>query len=86
MATLVYMLCGFTSGACAALLFRRQRRYPSNLLFWVMICFIGLFVGNVLLVIDLVFLPAAIDLSILRSAVGLISFVAMIFGFVWEVE
>jgi hypothetical protein len=86
MATLVYILCALTSGACAALLYRRYRRYPSSLLFWALTCFSGLFIGNILLVVDLVFLPAEIDLSILRTSVALISLTVMIFGFVWEVE
>jgi hypothetical protein len=48
--------------------------------------FVGLFIAQILVVIDLVVLPVEIDLSVLRSAVTLISLCVMIYGFVWEAE
>lgn len=86
MATLVYFLCAFTSGACGTLIYRRYRLQPSGFLFWMMVGFIGLFISQFLMVLDLVVFPVEIDLSVLRLVVTLISLCVMIYGFVWEAE
>lgn len=86
MATLVYFLCAITSGTCSTLIYRRYRSGPTKFLFWMMIGFIGLFISQFLMVIDLVVFPTEIDLAIPRSVVTLLSLCFMIFGFVWETE
>jgi hypothetical protein len=62
MAEAVYFLCAATSIACAWLLFRGYRASKTRLLFWSSLCFVGLAMNNVLLVVDLVLLPS-VDVS-----------------------
>ncbi len=86
MAELVYLLCALTSLACAYLLGKAYRNLRTRFLFWSAMCFVGLALNNMLLFIDLAILPTAIDLSPMRTAVGLIATSVMLCAFVWEVE
>jgi hypothetical protein len=61
----VYILCALTSLACAGLLLRAWRRTPSRLLFWSAVCFAGLAVNSLLLILDLIVLPEY-DLRVAR--------------------
>jgi hypothetical protein len=54
-------------------------------LFWSALCFAGLSIGNFLLVIDRLVLPA-IDLSTWRLAAGLVALLLLLFGLIWEEE
>jgi hypothetical protein len=85
MAEIVYVLCAAASLVCAVLLQRAWRAARAPVLFWSMVCFIGLAVNNLLLVVDLVVVPA-LDLSIVRSLVGLASLAALLHGLIWDVE
>jgi uncharacterized protein DUF5985 len=85
MAAITYMLCALTCLACAVLLLRGWRETRGALLLWSGLCFSGLTLGNVLLVLDRVFLPA-VDLSTARLAVAFGSMLLLIFGLVWESE
>jgi hypothetical protein len=85
MATVVYFLCALMSGTCAVLLLKRYLANKSPLLFWAMISFSGLFLSNLLLVLDFVYFPS-IDLYPVRAVTTLASLGFMIFGFIWEVE
>lgn len=85
-ATIVYVLCFLTSLACAWLLGRSYRAGRSRLLLWSSVCFGFLAANNLALVLDLVVWPAAVDLRLLRLALGLAAVVSLIWGFVWEVE
>jgi hypothetical protein len=51
-ADIVYLLCALTSLLCAVLLFRAWRKSRAWLLFWGSLCFTGLMLNNVLLVVD----------------------------------
>jgi uncharacterized protein DUF5985 len=88
-AELVYLLCAATSAGCAALLLRqygrvrRQRR--GGLLLWSSLCFSGLAAANLVLVVDLVVLPA-VDMSLLRAALGAAAIVVLVVGLIWELE
>jgi hypothetical protein len=84
LATTVYALCFVTSAVCGWLLVRSFRRNRTRLLLWSAACFVLLAVNNLLVVIDLVFLPT-IDLSPLRVAASLAAVCTLLFGFVWEV-
>lgn len=84
MATAVYMLCMLTSGFCAALLLREYRRAKARLLLWSSLSFAAWAVNNALLFIDLVILPASIDLSVVRAVSGLIAITLLLYGLVWE--
>lgn len=84
MAPAIYLLCAVTALASFALLFRSWLRTRAALLFWSALCFAGLSVNNVLLVIDKLLLPTQIDLSLLRSVAGLVSVALLLFGLIWE--
>jgi hypothetical protein len=85
LATTVYALCFVTSAVCGWLLVRSFLRNRTRLLLWSAACFVLLAVNNLLVVIDLVFLPN-VDLSPLRIAASLAAVSTLLFGFVWEVD
>jgi len=74
------------SALCAVLLFRGFRTSRTSLLFWSSLCFAGLAVNNVLLLIDLVILPTTIDLSMPRTITALASVCLLIYGLIWEAK
>lgn len=86
MAAVVYFLCALTSLTCFVLLFRAWRATGARLLFWSALCFAGVTLNNVLLVVDRVFLPTSVDLSLWRLAVALVAVLLLVFGLVWEEE
>jgi hypothetical protein len=69
---------------CAILVLRSWRRSGQRLLLLVGLCFAGLAVNNLLLVVDLVVLPSRIDLSLLRGAVGFGATASFLFALIWE--
>ena len=83
MATLVYVLCALTSLACAVLLLRGYTQNRVRLLLWAGLCFVGLALNNILLVIDVRVVPE-IDLSVWRSLPALAGLMVLIYGLVWE--
>jgi len=83
MPEVVYSLCFAMSAICAALLIRSFRRGRTRLLMWSSLCFVGLAVNNLLLVVDLLLVPT-IDLSIVRQASALVALVLLVIGLVWE--
>jgi heme A synthase len=83
MAEAVYLLCAITSIACAALLVRSYRRQRTRLLMWSTLCFVGLAINNILMVVDLVLVPE-IDMSVLRTSTALVAVVLLLIGLLWE--
>ena len=83
MAETVYALCALTSVLCALLLMRSWHRSRARLLLWSTLCFAGLAANNVLLLIDLVFVPD-VDLSVLRAATALGAMGVLVIGLIWE--
>ena len=83
MATIVYVLCALTSLACAVLLLRGYRRSGVRLLLWSGLCFVGLFLNNLLIVVDVRLVPET-DLSAWRSLPALAGLVLLVYGRVWE--
>lgn len=81
MGRLIFFLCALTALACFALLWRAWLAKRASLLFWSALCFAGLTVSNVLLVVDKIVLPQ-VDLTPLRSTVTLASLLLLIFGLV----
>jgi uncharacterized membrane protein len=81
MAEFVYSLCTLTALGCAFLLFRRHRAYRSSLLFWSSLCFLGLAINNVMLLIDLYAFPN-IDLFVARTAVALVAMLMLLYGLI----
>ena len=83
---IVYVLCFLTSTTCAWLLGRSYCRNGTRLLLWSSICFGFLALNNLALVFDLVIWPQDVDLRLLRLLLALVAVVALIWGFIWEVE
>jgi len=83
MAMAIYLLCALTSLKCAILLFRGYGRSRGRLLLWSAICFSGLFLNNLLLVVDVRTGPAT-DLSVWRSLPALLGIAALLYGLVWD--
>jgi uncharacterized protein DUF5985 len=83
MAAVIYSLCALTSLACAVLLLRGYARTRAKLLFWSGLCFAGLTVNNVVLVLDrFVFLE--VDLIPLRLATAVVALALLLHGLIWE--
>jgi hypothetical protein len=55
-------------------------------LLWTAACFVLLAVNNLLVVVDLVFLPDSIDLKPARLAVNLAALATLLYGFIWELD
>ena len=85
-ATIVYFLCFATSAGCGWLLVRSYRRTRSALLLWTASCFVLLGLNNLLLVLDLVFLPDTIDLRPAGLATALAALATLLYGFIWELD
>jgi len=85
MAAIIYALCALTSFGCSWLLLRGYRRSGAALLWWSGLCFAGLTVSNLILVVDLLVVPG-IDLFAIRNATTLLSMGLMLYGLIWEVK
>lgn len=83
MALLIYFLCTLTSLMCAWMLLKRYFYIKLKILLWSGLCFTGLFISNIFLMIDALTGPG-IDLSTVRLMIGLISLVFLLFGLIWE--
>ena len=84
MPELVYVLCALTSVLCAGLLLRSYRANRTRLLLWSTLCFVGLAINNILLIVDLVLTPPDLDLRFLRSGSGVVGLALMTIGLIWE--
>ncbi|HJT15547.1 MAG TPA: DUF5985 family protein [Dongiaceae bacterium] len=85
MAPIIYLLCAVAAFLCAVLLLRAYRRSRYRLLLWSGLCFAGLTLNNLILVLDKVVLSGA-DLSIWRTSVALIAMAVLLYGLIWEAE
>ena len=85
MAEAVYLLCAVASVACAVLLLRAYLRTRTRLLLWSGLCFAGLGLNNVVLVVDLIVVPDA-DLSTWRLVPAAAGIVLLVYGLVWDAE
>jgi hypothetical protein len=85
MAGIIYGLCALTALFCTALLLQAYRRGRYRLLLWSGLCFAGLTVNNLLLVLDKIVLPS-VDLSLWRTVVALIAMAVLLYGLIWEAE
>ena len=83
LAIIVYILCAATSTLCAVLLLRGYAATRTRLLFWSGLCFAGLALNNVMLVIDVRIVPE-IDLSTWRTIPALIGVALLVYGLIWE--
>ena len=83
-AEIVYLLCTITSLLCGILLLRGYLRSRTRLLMWSSICFFCLCVNNVMLFVDVIVLPSAIDLSVWRLLPALLGIALMCYGLIEE--
>jgi hypothetical protein len=79
-ADVVYVLCAVASLVCAVLLFRGWRATGTRLLFWGTLCFAGLTLHNVLLVVDMRL--DAIDLAAVRLVPALLGVSLLLYGLI----
>lgn len=85
MASIVYSLCAVTATLCAWLLLQAYARGHYRLLLWSGLCFAGLAVNNLLLVVDkLVFV--AHDLSLWRTGISLAAMIVLLYGLILDTE
>lgn len=82
---LIYSLCAITATLCAFLLLRAYSIGRYRLLLWSGLCFAGMAVNNVLLVVDKLVLPH-VDLSIPRNLVALASMLVLLYGLIMDSE
>lgn len=85
MAPIIYLLCAVAAFLCAVLLLRAYRRGRYRLLLWSGLCFAGLTLNNLILVIDKLVLTGG-DLSIWRTSVALVAMAVLLYGLIWEAE
>ena len=85
MAEVVYLLCAATSVACAALLLRGYSRTGTRLLLWSGLCFAGLALNNIALVVDLMAIPNS-DYATWRLVPAAAGILLLLYGLVWEAE
>jgi hypothetical protein len=83
MGAIIYSLCALTAFGCAWLLLRNYSQTQSRLILWSGLCFVGLFLNNLLLVVDRVILPD-VDLSVARLVPALIGMMLLLYGLIWE--
>jgi hypothetical protein len=82
----VYILGTLVALACAILLLRGYLRGRQKLLLWSSLCFFGLAISNFLIFVDLIVLPATIDLYPLRLATAAVAMLLLLYGLIWEAE
>jgi len=81
-ATIVYFLCALTSLLCVVLLSRAYLSSRSRVLFWSSLCFMGLLLNNVVLVLDkLVY--TEVDLLPVRLWITLVALALLLFGLLY---
>jgi len=83
MSTAVYVLTCITTLICAVLLLRGYASVRRRLLLWSGLCFVGLTISNVLVLADLVLLPA-VDLYTYRLGSAAIAMLLLLYGLIWE--
>ena len=85
MAPFIFAMCALTAAICAYLLLQAYRRGGYRLLLWSGLCFVGLTLNNLTLVIDKIIVPH-VDLSIPRASLALISMSVLLYGLIWDVK
>ena len=86
MAAIIYSLCAVAAAICAYLLLQAYRRGGYRLLLWSGLCFVGLTLNNILLVIDKIVLPIEVDLATPRILTALFAMMILLYGLIWDTE
>lgn len=79
----LYFLTCLTTLLCAILLLRAYVTVRRRLLLWSGLCFVGLTVSNILVILDLIFLPN-IDLYTYRLGSAALALCLLLYGLIWE--
>jgi hypothetical protein len=82
-ASIIYGLCGLTSLLSAALLWRGYLRSRYRLLLWSALCFTGLTLSNLLLMLDKLIFPD-VDLLPLRLIASLVALLPLLYGLITD--
>ena len=82
-ASVIYGLCGLTSLLSALLLWRSYLRSRYRLLLWSALCFTGLTLSNVLLMLDKLIFPD-LDLLQMRLIAGLVALLPLLYGLITD--
>ena len=85
MGPIVYALGALVTLVCAILLLRQYGHSRQRLLLWSGLCFCGLALNNVLLVVDTRFAPET-DLSLMRTLPALVGVSLLLYGFIWDAD
>lgn len=85
MAPVIYLLCALTALGCTCLLIRAYLRSRYRLLLWSGLCFAGLTLNNLVLVLDKVVF-VSVDLSIWRTSLALVAMAVLLYGLIWDAE
>ena len=85
MAAIIYSLCALSALLCTVLLLQAFRRSGYRLLLWSGLCFAGLTLNNLLVVLDRLVL-GEIDLSVWRTSVALVAMAILLYGLIWDAE
>ena len=83
-ADVVYVLCALTSFIVATLLWRGYRQTRTRLLLWSSLCFAGLALSNLMLVVDLTLFESTMDLLILRQVPAVLGVALLLYGLIWD--
>ncbi len=81
----IYTLCALTAFVCAVLLWHGYRRERYRLLLWGSLCFAGLTLNNIFLVMDK-YIILSVDLLMLRLTTALIAMTVLLYGLIWDSE
>jgi hypothetical protein len=84
MAALIYLLCAVTALICTILLIRAYLRSRYRLLLWSGLCFAGLSLNNLFLILDKMVVDT--DLSLWRVSIALVAMAVLLYGLVWDAE
>ncbi len=85
MAAAIYTLCACTAFACSWLLLRSYVKTKHRILLWSGLCFSGMFLNSLLLVVDRLVFPET-DLSTWRPVAALAALLPLLYGLIWEDE
>jgi hypothetical protein len=85
MAIIIYGLCALTALLCTVLLLLAYWRGGYRLLLWSGLCFAGLTINNLLLILDKLVFPH-IDFSVWRTLAALLAMSVLLYGLIWDSE
>jgi hypothetical protein len=80
---LIYAICALSALSCAVLLLKSYLRTRFRLLLWSGLCFVGLTLNNVFVMVDRIVLPQ-VDLSTMRLGITLIAVLLLLYGLILD--